>query len=181
MNYRYKLLLSMIVSIMLLSGCGSNTSSVRSADENIVDENTTENIDVDIIDTIDLDTSNPEDSNAPLALREEPYYKYLWHIDSNTGDIDGIEINPNADINITEAWTISRGKNVKIAVIDDAFDVEHEDLKDNIIATYNVDDGTNDVSNKTPLGGDLNGGSHGNTCRFYRSPYQWERYHRYST
>jgi len=99
--------------------------------------------------------------NLYALPEQEPYYQYAWHLNSyesilNT--IKGITINNHADINITDAWKITKGNDVKVAIIDTSFDTEHEDLKSNIIATYNVSDGTQDVSNHT------RSPSHGNTC-----------------
>lgn len=104
-------------------------------------------------------------NTSATEVENEPYYKYLWHIDSKNSyfNTKGYAINSNADINITEAWKSTKGEGVKIAVIDDAFDVNHEDLKDNIYITYNVDEDSNDVSNQYPTT-DEYGTSHGNTC-----------------
>lgn len=91
----------------------------------------------------------------------EPYYKYQWHLDSNNSVLktqNNFAIDNNADINIQEAWKLTRGAGVKVAVIDDSFDVEHEDLKDSIFVTYNADENTSNVLNTT------NQASHGNTC-----------------
>jgi len=144
MSSTYLFNLSLITSFALFSsGCGSSSSS----------------------------TQIPAPTNTADNPVNEPYYKYLWHINSNYENykIAGIAINKNADINITEAWKITQGENVKIAVLDDAFDVNHEDLKENIYITHNVEENSTDVSNKTPLGftddeGNKVDGSHGNTC-----------------
>jgi subtilisin family serine protease len=72
---------------------------------------------------------------AQVELRAPFYpndvmFKDQWHL-NNTGQGGGTA---NADINAPEAWEITRGNpNVVIAVIDDAFDVAHEDLKDNLL------------------------------------------------
>ena len=69
----------------------------------------------------------------------------------------GYSIDPNADIHIEEAWNITKGSGVKIAVIDEGFVANHEDLAANVIGTYNADTGSNDVSY------DGKDAAHGNT------------------
>jgi len=90
----------------------------------------------------------------------EPYYKYSWHINSKNTELNslGYTIDENADIHLNNIWDITQGENVKVAVIDDSFDVEHEDLKTNIFLKYNVDEDNADVSNKSDEP------SHGNSC-----------------
>ena len=98
-------------------------------------------------------------TNFALA-EQEPYYKYAWHIKSaDTALVDkGYTVNQNADINLTEAWKMTMGAGVKVAVIDDGADVEHEDLKSNIFVAYNADDNNSDVKNYS------DDPSHGNSC-----------------
>jgi subtilisin family serine protease len=131
---------SLVLTILLLNACGgssSNSNQTPPADEN----------------------------SSELLAKNEPYYKYSWHIDSKNSILNskGYAIDANADIHIIEAWKLTEGEGVKVAVIDDAFDVNHEDLKDNIYIAYNVDNNTNDVSNKYPINNEY-GTSHGNTC-----------------
>ena len=111
-----------------------------------------------------------------ISVSDEPYYKYLWHIDSRNSskqkivkelsDATGREswtdnIDPHADINILEAWKITKGRGVKVAVIDDGGDVNHEDLKDNIFLAYNVDGQTDDIYHHSDS---ITDASHGNNC-----------------
>jgi len=116
------------------------------------------------------------EDTSTLAVSEETYYKYLWHIDSKNSselkivkelsNLTGREswsdnIDPNADISILEAWKTTKGKGVKIAVIDDGADVNHEDLKANIFLAYNVDGKTNDIYHHSDS---ITDASHGNSC-----------------
>ena len=109
-------------------------------------------------------------------VSDETYYKYLWHIDSKNSseqkivaevaNVTGKEalegnIDPNADINILEAWKITKGKGIKVAVIDDGADVNHEDLKENIFLAYNVDGKTDDIYHHS---NNITDASHGNNC-----------------
>jgi subtilisin family serine protease len=90
----------------------------------------------------------------------EPYYKYSWHINPSKTALTtlGYIIDNNADIHLNNIWDITQGEGVKVAIIDENFDTEHEDLKPNIIDKYNVDDNNTDVSNNTSYP------SHGNSC-----------------
>jgi len=72
----------------------------------------------------------------------EPLYNELWHLENN-GQFGGVI---GADINATGAWKITKGVDVKIAVIDDGFDTLHEDLKDAIVAQKDFDYDDNDAS-----------------------------------
>ena len=40
-------------------------------------------------------------------------------------EIIGFKIDENADINILKVWKTTKGEGVRVAVIDDAFDVNH--------------------------------------------------------
>jgi len=103
---------------------------------------------------------NVDNTQFIAKAKKEPYFKYAWHIDSSSSILNskGFSINKSADINVTEAWKNSMGKDVIIAVIDDGAEVEHEDLKSNILLAYNADDGSNNVDTNSE------NGSHGNTC-----------------
>ncbi len=54
----------------------------------------------------------------------DPLYTEQWGLQN-----DGY---PNFDINITDAWNLSQGQNVKVAVFDQGVDLIHEDLISNI-------------------------------------------------
>ena len=147
--------ISIITSLVLFSACGGGSSDTETAKD---------------------DTTSDINETASLSPANEPYYKYLWHIDSSNsstlnissevkealgGEYEIGAIDADADINILEAWKITKGANVIVAIIDDGADINHEDLKDNIYKTYNADDGTSDISNKS---NDISSASHGNTC-----------------
>jgi len=165
-----KLLTISTATIFLFSGC----FDVETANDEIKTEiNTTVEQIEDIEDTVDTITQLTQSTTNPA---EESYYKYLWQIDSKNsseekisqeisralGDIYRVDpINEDADIDILNAWKITKGKDVIVAVIDDGFDVEHEDLKANIYLTYNADTDSNDVSNTS---NDISHALHGNSC-----------------
>ncbi len=148
---------SLVLSTMLFMGCGGS-SDKKSGKESMQPDSGN-------------GASDGQDGNGgsqtdeggdPFSktLQQEEYYKYLWHIDAQTTALNqkGYSIDPHADINITGAWRTTKGSGVIVAVIDDSFDVEHEDLKANIYKAYDTDNNTTDVSY---TGDDA---SHGNTA-----------------
>jgi len=117
-----------------------------------------------------------DENTTNISYKDEPYYKYQWYLDSSTYEAQNTafrdayiaadfaynkSVDKNADINITEAWKLSQGADIKVAVIDDGVDVEHEDIKDNLLVAYNADDETTDVSNHST---DSDTALHGNNC-----------------
>jgi len=131
----------------------------QTASNDPTNNNETPSINIDNNQTPTDDTTQNDTSFSPS---DEPYYEYSWHIDS-ANSVESLAdfgaINKDADIGVTKAWEITRGEGIKVAVIDDGFDVHHEDLKENIAVVYNVDNDNDDVSNtynNQPL--------HGNSC-----------------
>lgn len=98
-----------------------------------------------------------------LDVKDEPYYKYSWHINAQNSalNIEGYGIDNDADINIEEAWKTTMGKGVIVAVIDDGADLEHEDLKTNILSAYNS---VSRDSSAQYEGTEQYPSSHGNAC-----------------
>ena len=99
----------------------------------------------------ETDTSTTTQENTAKAT---DYSKYAWNInesiDSNYKST--YKIDDNAHINLSTAWNTTKGKKsnaeaIKVAIIDEGFEVSHPEIKDQIFATYNVMTGTTDVSN----------------------------------
>jgi PKD repeat protein len=65
------------------------------------------------------------------AAPADPYYPLQWHL-NNTGQFGGPG---GADIDAPEAWEIATGQGIIVGMLDDACDVDHEDLRDNYIGT----------------------------------------------
>ena len=151
-NFR---MLSVLVATLLLTACGGSGSTGTKTSLSPSAENNTTG-----------ESNNSEENTSSHFLesiaqaKKEPYFKYAWHIKSSQSVLTdkGYSINKNADINVIEAWKLSMGEGVKIAVIDDGGEVEHEDLKENIFLAYNADDGTTEINPNSEEG------SHGNTC-----------------
>lgn len=73
----------------------------------------------------------------------DTYYPNQWHL-NNTGQ-DGGKI--DADIDGAEAWDITTGdSNVRIAILDDSIEKNHEDLQANIVASWDFTDDDDDPS-----------------------------------
>ena len=92
-------------------------------------------------------------SDLMNAVSKINYYNYQWNIENS--------LYPLFDINVLDAWEISKGQNVKVAIIDDGVDLDHEDLQANLLEGYDVTDGK--------IGGDTHGGyiapsNHGTYC-----------------
>lgn len=67
--------------------------------------------------------------SRPASVPNDPLYPDSWHLE-NKGQIDG---KLDADVDAEEAWRTSKGSpEIVVAVIDDAFDLSHEDLKPNL-------------------------------------------------
>jgi subtilisin family serine protease len=73
----------------------------------------------------------------------DPLYSKSWHL---------------SQIDVSKAWEYSKGADIKIGIIDDAVDMEHEDLKDNIAYGYDFDNYDSDPSP------DSNMHTHGTNC-----------------
>lgn len=84
----------------------------------------------------------------------DTYFNQQWGL-QNTGQNSGIA---GADINICQAWEITRGRDVvTVAVIDEGVDLNHPDLINNLLPGF---DATEQGSNGAPQGDD----AHGTAC-----------------
>jgi subtilisin family serine protease len=79
-----------------------------------------------------------------LAEPSEALFPHQWHL-KNTGTILGAnpahKINPNAHLRVLDAWNRLGNKgssDITIAVIDMGFDLQHTDIKDNIVHAFDV-------------------------------------------
>ncbi len=82
--------------------------------------------------TVTKDTTKLFDPN------NNEYFKLMWNINPNSVFYDDLSAEVDADIHLLPAWDKTLGEGVRVAVIDDCFDDEHEDLKENIYKTYDV-------------------------------------------
>ena len=92
----------------------------------------------------------------PLVLLVQPDLLQLTDKESHQSDDHK---NSDHDMNhyieslkIADRWGFTRGKNIRIAVIDDGFDLKHEDLAEvNLAFSYDVETRTLDSSPKYPV------------------------------
>jgi subtilisin family serine protease len=94
----------------------------------------------------------------PELVRQISYrtaFPQQWHLKRST--ISGVDINAHA--NVEAAWTVTEGSGIVIAVIDDGFDLNHEEFQSpgKIVAPHDATRHTNDPS---PGKGDM----HGHSC-----------------
>jgi subtilisin family serine protease len=94
-----------------------------------------------------------------------------WHVDKDGfvvwagGLQSGLNVDPNTDIlnyaatlrNVPANWLLAGGRDVKIAILDTGFNVDHPDLKNNIVDTFNAVDNSNNVSSNTNHGSGVAG------------------------
>ena len=94
------------------------------------------------------DIEEKQKKSEPSVSTIDPFRKYAWHIEypSDIDFIDKYNINGQSSAKISEAWEITQGEGVIVAIIDNNFDVTHEDLRDNIISSYYSVTKTSDVS-----------------------------------
>ena len=68
-------------------------------------------------------------TDAPLLTGADPVLARQWHL-RNTGQSGGT---PGEDTRATEAWAITRGAGVRVAVVDDAVELPHPELRPNAV------------------------------------------------
>src|SRR6056297_3366581 len=61
--------------------------------------------------------------DRPMATHNDEYFGRQWHL---VNDASG-----EFDLNVAAAWDDYTGKGVRVAVIDDGFDIDHPDLAPN--------------------------------------------------
>jgi len=88
-------------------------------------------------------------SNSPLV---EPYSYQQWYLEKNETFYKMYGIDTQADIHVGNILNQYSGKGVKVAIIDNGFTLEHEDLNSNNIHTYNLSN-TTTSSHATAISG----------------------------
>src|SRR4051812_17021122 len=65
-------------------------------------------------------------SSEPYAARpNDPFFIYQWNLENRSTNAERLGV----DLNAREAWPLSRGSGVIIAIVDDGVDLDHRDLK----------------------------------------------------
>ncbi len=99
----------LIIILSILHGCGSSSDTQVSIDDTNISE--------------------------PLVIDE--YYNTQWYSHYDEEFYNENFIDSEAHIHPHDVYDTYSGKGVKVAVIDDGFDITHPELKDNIIKTVN--------------------------------------------
>ena len=86
---------------------------------------------------------------AENPITSTNYSSYAWNINSNINNSfkTTYNINDNSHINLPINTTSTQ--KIKVAVIDENFQVAHPDIKDKVISTYNVMDQSSNVLTST--------------------------------
>jgi len=73
--------------------------------------------------------------NFTSNCSDDPMFGSLWGLNNSN--------NPGIDINVCDAWEITEGQGVKVAVLDTGVDLTHNDLQENIYnLSYDCQTGT---------------------------------------
>ncbi|HWR81943.1 MAG TPA: S8 family serine peptidase [Candidatus Deferrimicrobium sp.] len=111
-----------------------------------------------VFDTVHRLSSNPLVEYAyPELLAERRFktvHKSQWHLKET--QINGKTI--NAGISVIEAWEVTKGKGVTVALIDDGVDTKHAEFKNKIISPYDATLRSYDANPKAK------GDKHGTAC-----------------
>lgn len=75
--------------------------------------------------------AEPEFAYHNLQGSSDPLYTNQWGL-KNTGQNNGVT---DVDINVEPAWGFTKGNNVKVAIYDHGFELNHPDLMNNIVGT----------------------------------------------
>ncbi|WP_109098184.1 S8 family serine peptidase [Aquimarina sp. AU58] len=78
-----------------------------------------------------FENTEPVFMHHDLLNSNDPYFNDQWML-KNTGQSGGVS---GIDMNIEQAWGISTGNNIKIAVIDEGIELNHPDLAGNSYGT----------------------------------------------
>ncbi|MGP2655875.1 S8 family peptidase [Malaciobacter sp. WC5094] len=118
-----KIILSISFIVLLFQGCGGGGGSEKSTSA-LINNNSTNN----------------------EVLFEDKYLSQQWYLKRNTLFYSFNSIANNAHINPSIYLKNYSGKGVRIAIIDDGFDVNHEDLKGAVNNTYDLSSKSTNVS-----------------------------------
>ncbi len=66
----------------------------------------------------------------PVLSGADPLLPQQWHL-ANQGQLGGT---PGEDTRATVAWTLTKGEGARVAIVDDAVETLHEDLRPNVVA-----------------------------------------------
>lgn len=95
-----------------------------------------------------------------LSDPADPLFPYQWaHL--NTGTPAQYNGAAGIDMKVQQAWGITTGAGIKVAVVDEGVDIMHADLKDNLLQGFDCISGTANPGDGQPL---AEGRGHGTSC-----------------
>lgn len=94
-------------------------------------------------------SNNLNNETNSTLISSEPYYYQQWYLEYDSNFYTLNSIDTNAHIHSENLLNTYTGDGVKIAIIDDGLDVNHEDLSGAIINTYDVATKTADVKHSS--------------------------------
>lgn len=86
---------------------------------------------------------------AENPITSTNYSSYAWNINSNINNSFKTTYNINDNSHINLPLTTNSTQKIKVAIIDENFQVAHPDIKDKVISTYNVMDQSSNVLTST--------------------------------
>ncbi len=84
---------------------------------------------------------------SPVLTGIDPLLASQWHL-ANTGQSGGTA---GEDLRATTAWTVTRGEGARVAIVDDAIEILHQDLSANVIAGASYNYRPTSLANPYPL------------------------------
>lgn len=99
--------------------------------------------------TRDYNKSNLPPLPNTTSFISNPLYYQQWSIHYDRAFYESYGISSAASINLDDSGHRFLGRSVKVAVIDDGLDVTHEDLVGAVVATYDVQTKTTNVTPRT--------------------------------
>jgi proprotein convertase subtilisin/kexin type 2 len=89
--------------------------------------------------------------NLSTAIGIDPLLGQQWHIQNTGQPILGAKTTAGEDLRIIQAWNQTKGEGVRVAVVDDAIEIIHEDLAPNAVAAGSFNYRTNSPYALFPL------------------------------
>lgn len=98
-------------------------------------------------------TSSSSIQNVVASVIDDNMFQFAWHInkDINTTYKTSNNIDDEAHISLEEAWAVTKGQQtngqaIKVAIIDEDFEVNHPNIKSKIFKAYNAMDGSSNIA-----------------------------------
>jgi proprotein convertase subtilisin/kexin type 2 len=81
----------------------------------------------------------------------DPLFPFQWHLQNIGQKISNLMVTPGEDLRISQAWNLSKGEGVRVAVIDDAVEIVHRDLAPNVVSGASFSYSLNSLYQLYPL------------------------------